>query len=78
MKISGTPGDLLFVFLIGLGLLSWWALIDLLSRKDREWPTEGLSRLTWGLIVLIVPGLGALAYLVTGPPSSSAPRRRHS
>ena len=77
MKISGTGGDLLFVFLIGLGLLSWWALIDLLSRKDREWPTEGLSRLTWGLIVLIVPGLGALAYLVTGPPSGLGPRKRH-
>ena len=76
MKISGTAGDLLFVFLIGLGLLSWWALIDLLSRKDREWPTDGLSRLTWGLIVLIVPGLGAVAYLVAGPPSRLGPRKR--
>jgi hypothetical protein len=46
VTISGTAGDLLFVFLVGLGLLSWWALIDLLSRKDREWPTDGLSRLT--------------------------------
>lgn len=77
MKISGTAGDLLFVFLIGLGLLSWWALVDLLSRKDREWPTAGLSRVTWGVIVLMVPGLGAVAYLVAGPPSSLGPRKRN-
>jgi len=75
--MSGTAGDLLFVLLIGLGLLSWWALIDLLSRKDSEWPTDGLSRPTWGLIVLLVPGLGALAYLVAGPPSRLGPRKRH-
>jgi hypothetical protein len=76
VKIGGTTGDLLFVLLIGLGLLSWWAFIDLLSRKDGEWPTDGLSRLTWGFIVLTVPGLGALAYLVAGPPSRLGPRKR--
>jgi len=76
VNVSGTAGDLTFVVLIGLGLLSWWALIDLLGRKADEWPTVGVSRLTWGLIVFFVPALGALTYLLAGPPARLGPRKR--
>jgi len=73
--VSGRSGDLLVVLLFGLGLLTWWAIADILKRSATEWPGSGLSRWHWALVVFFVP-LGAIAYLVYGPPRSLGPRTR--
>lgn len=77
IRLSGTVADLIVAALIGLTLLFWWALVDILRRRAGEWPERGPSRWTWALVVILVP-FGAVAYLLTGPPAKLGPRERAS
>jgi len=75
LALSGTLGDLVVASLIGVTGLSWWAIYDILRRRDDQWPADGLSRLAWGLIVLLVP-FAAILYLFVGPPAKLGSLRR--
>jgi hypothetical protein len=64
----------LWIAAIGLAL---WALVDIGSRKDAQWPDPpALSRTVWLFLVLVTGGFGAVAYLLAGPPARLGPRRR--
>jgi hypothetical protein len=67
VNLSGPWADLLVVALVGLGLLGWWALFDIVKRSAAEWPTTGLSRWSWAVVAVLIP-FGGLAYLIIGPP----------
>lgn len=75
--LSGPLADLLVAALVGMTLLLWWALFDILRRRTGEWPEPGPSRWIWALVVILVP-LGAVFYLLAGPPARLGPRQRDS
>jgi len=57
-----------FLLIIGLFV---YALIDLATSKSDE--VRALPRLVWLVVIVVIPVLGAVAYLVLGRPVS-APR----
>ncbi|MCX6456627.1 MAG: PLD nuclease N-terminal domain-containing protein [Actinobacteria bacterium] len=54
---------LLFVFTIGIQL---YGLIDCAQREDGD--VRSLPRWGWLIIIILVPTLGAVAYLIAGRP----------
>lgn len=49
---------------LGIAAMVLWiiALVDVLSRKDWEFPGGANDRVVWVLVVLLLNGLGALVY----------------
>lgn len=63
MRTSGTVLLLLLpIALIELGLLVY-ALVDLLRPERR---VLGGSKLVWGLVIVLINGIGPLLYLIVG------------
>jgi len=52
-------GFLLFAFTIS-------QLVDLLRRRDEEFPNRS-DRLIWCMVILLVPGIGAILFAVMKP-----------
>lgn len=61
----------LVLFAAGIAL-ALWCLVDLLPREDSE--VQGLPKLGWVVVLLLLPLLGGLAYLLAG----RAPQARTS
>ena len=62
----------LVLFAAGVAL-ALWCLVDLLPREDAE--LQGLPKLGWVAVLLLLPVLGGLAYLLAGrSPQAGAAR----
>lgn len=68
---------IIFVVIVVSVAMAWWSVVDVLKRRDSEWPHTGLSRLSWAAIVWFIP-LGGVAYLVVDPPAKLGPRDRRA
>lgn len=67
---------LFFVLTIGVQL---YGLIDCAQKDDSE--VRSLPRWAWLLIIILVPTIGAIAYLVAGRPKrpgNGGPKRKRS
>ncbi len=64
VSYSSTSASDGFLFLVGLWLLVWLVVLaTALSRKD----FDPITRLTWVLVIILVPVFGVLLYWVVGP-----------
>jgi hypothetical protein len=76
-RVATSPGDRvpdLKTFLLICAVLLWasvqyglmaWAIRDLMRRSQ----VRGDNKIVWGMVILIVPILGALIYAVAAPTS---------